>query len=489
MLSKYIKPKIQFTIITNPFNLVKDPDLISNSEVYETKYEKLADALQSTFLVKETKKSSPMRVHTTEVIRPKESDFKSILGIYRKYSMFPLVECGKSSMRKDIIAVDIDENIETKVFFDKLRSIGDIPECICTKHRSTGHWQIQFYLKSPLNVRCINFEKNENNKYIPVVKRNETNHEIYIRTVKRFSKYFKSIFSGTDIYYQGTLCRNPFNFSQESYLFKNNSFISLREKRPVGNNFSDYIDFLDKKNVILRKNINLNINDITEKNPEMSRHKLTMIYAREWLWDNMRKGNVPSEKDLEEFLLESKVEIADKCMKEPHSDKEIISQVHSLYKWSVSNYKDKSELNGQWKSSVYWNRNQRAAKIKKAKAIKNQVLSMLSADYSIKEIANTFNMSRVTLYSYMAIFFVIDLVKTRYYFKNMAMKYGPVRSWEEMINEISDRIKLLKLKYGNSKIKWKELNYDLHTDDYEHTVNYDILTLDGNYNLMYRYTA
>lgn len=481
----YIKKsnKIQFTTVTNPFNLVKDPDLIGDSEVYETHYEKLADAMQMSFLVKETKKGSPMRVHTTETLRPGEKDFKSLLGIYRKYSMFPMVECGKSSMRKDLIAVDIDQRIDVKTFFDKLRSLGDIPECLCTRHISTGHWQIQFYLKNPVYIKTIDLsEKNANGKYIPTVKRNEGNHDVYIRTVKRFAKYFKGIFSGTDLYYQGTMCRNPFNVCQESYLFVNNRFISLRERRPAGNDFSDYVHFLDEKKIILRKNINLDVQDIDEKNPELSRHKLTMIYAREWMWSNMRKGNVPSEKDLEEFLLENKIEIADRCMKEPHSDKEISGQVHSLYRWSVTNYKDKNESNGQWKSSVYWNRNQRSEKLKRAKKMKKNFMALLAADYSLTEIAKIFGISRPTLYSYMAIFFVMDTVKTVNWFKNSAMKFGGYKSWEEIIAEIGDKIKLLKMRFGESKIKWKGLDYTEVAEDFEHTVRYDI-PLAGNHEL------
>ena len=480
--------KIQFTTITNPFNLVNDPELFGNSEVYETHYEKLADAMQTTFLVKETKKGSPMRVHTTDIKRPKETDFKSMMGIYRTYRMFPLVECGKSSMRKDLIAVDIDERIDIPTFFDKLRAVGNIPECICTRHISTGHWQIQFYLKNPLFVRCIDLhEQNANGKYIPTVKRNENNHEVYIRTVKRFAKYFKGVFGGADLYYQGTMCRNPYNISQESYLFINNRFVSLKERRPSGNDFSVYTDFLNEKNVVLRKNINLDVQDIDEKNPELSRHKLTMIYAREWVWSNMRKGNVPTEDDLEQFLLESKIEIADKCMKEPHSDKEISGQVHSLYKWSVSNFKDKNETSGQWKSSVYWNRNQRSEKIKRAKKLKKNFLSLLAADYSLSEIAKIFGMSRPTLYSYMSIFFVMDTVKTVFWFEDVSVKFGGYKPWKEIIAEIGDKIKLLKMKYGESKIKWKELKYEV-AEVNEHEVNYDI-PLAGNFELDKRYIA
>ena len=455
--TKYLNNRIQFTMITNPFNLVKDPDLISNSEVYETRYEKSTEAIQHSFLVKENKKGTPLRVDTTEVLRPMEKDFKSMVGIFYKYKMFPIIECGKSSMRRDLITVDIDENLTNEVFFGKLKEIENLPECVCTKHKSTGHWQIQFYLKDCLFIKEIGFEKNNNGKYVPFIKRDDTVYNFYVKTVKRFAKYFKGIFKGTDIYYQGVLCRNPYSFSQESYLFFKNRFVSLHEKRPFGNFIADYVEFLDKNKVILRKNTNFDVKDINEKNPELSRHKLTMVYAREWIWNNMKNGNVPDESDLEEFLLNNKFEIADKCMKEPHSDKEIKSQVHSLYQWSVNNYREIDKTNGQWKSSICWNKNQRTAKIKKAKKLKKVFLNYLTEGLSLTEIAKRFNMSRVTLYSYMAIFFVIDMVKTVVTFGNSKMKY--LKLWDEIICEISDRIKEMKLKYGNSKIKWKHMNY------------------------------
>lgn len=486
---KYTCNKIRFTMVTNPFKMVKDPDLIGNSEVYETKYEKLADAMQTTFLVKMTKRGEPMRVHTTDIPRPKEHQFQSLMNIFSRYSMFPLVECGKSSMRKDLFTVDIDERIDVKTFFDKLKAAKDIPECVCTRHISTGHWQIQFYLKSPVMVKYIDLkEQNSNGKYIPTVKRNEDNHLVYSRTLKRLARYFKDIYSGTDLYYQGTLCRNPYSDSQESYLFINNTYVSLREKKPTGNELADYIRFLDKNNIVLRKNINLEIHDIDEKNPELSRHKLTMIYAREWVWQNMRNGCTPTESSLENYLLSVKMEIADKCLKEPHSDKEIISQVHSLYAWSVDNYKDIDTTSGQWKSSIYWNRNQRSEKIKQAKRLKKRFVELVSQDYSISEIAKIFGMSRVTLYSYMAIFMVMDTVKTVTWFKNSAMKFGGYRPWEEIIAEISDKIKLMKMRFGESKIKWKWMDYSRVAEEYGHAVNYDI-PLAGNHELETRYIA
>jgi hypothetical protein len=43
------------------------------------------------------------------------------------------------------------------------------------------------------------------------------------------------------------------------------------------------------------------------------------------------------------------------------------------------------------------------------------------------------------------------------------------------------------MKCGESKIKWKDLNYDLHINDYENVARCDLLSLDGNYNLEKRY--
>ena len=61
------------------------------------------------------------------------------------------------------------------------------------------------------------------------------------------------------------------------------------------------------------------------------------------------------------------------------------------------------------------------------------------------------------------------------------------KSWDEIIAEISDIIKQMKIKFGESKIKWKGLDYDQHVEDYLHTVNYDVLSLNGNYELYRRY--
>ena len=485
MLSLCRKIKMQYAWITDPFNTVKDPDIIGDGEVYPVHSEKLTEAIQHTILLKENKRSLPMRVLSCNVQRPSDNDFRSLLGIYYKYRAFMLIECGKSSMRKDCIVADIDENIDTQTFFNKLKEIENIPECVCTRNKINGHWQIQFYLRNPVYVKRIDFsEKNENGKMIPCVKRDESQHYLYIRTVKRFAAYFKKVFGGADINYQGTMCRNPYYPAQESYVFKHERFISLHSERTFGVNFSDLVEFLDNKKVILRKNINLDVDIIAEK--EVSRHKLTMVYARKWMWNCMRNGKVPSENELADYLIESKYEIADKCNKEPHSDKEILSQVNSLYNWCVINFHEKN-LGNQWKSSVYWNRNQRAAKIKYVKKIKKEVLAMLGSGESISGIASWFGVSRVTMYSYMAIIYAIDLVKTRNHFEKSEIKFMVCKSWDEIIAEVCDIIKKLKMKCGESKIKWKDLNYDLHINDYENVARCDLLSLDGNYNLEKRY--
>lgn len=479
---------MNFAWITNPFETVKDESLRGSGEVYPVHSELLTEAIQNTILIKETKHSLPMRVKTTEVKRPYEKDFRSMFGIFWKHRGFIHVECGKCSMRKDLITVDIDESINVKTFFDKLRNIDNVPECLCTRNKINGHWQIQFHLRNPLYVKRIDFsDKNDNGKVIPSVKRDEVHHNLYIKTIKRCAVYFKKVFKGTDIAYQGTMCRNPYHEMQESYIFKHNRYEPLCNGRTWGINLSDLTDFLDEKKVVLRKNINLEINEPAEM--ITSRHKLTMLYAREWMWANMRGNYTPSEIELGNYLLEKKYEIAEKCGKEPHTDNEILHQVQSLYEWSVEHYREINKQSRQWKSSVEWNKNQKAAKIKYAKRIKNQVLSMLAADYKISEIAKEYSMSRVTLYSYMALFYAIDLIKTRQYFKNMKMKFGAVKSWDEIIAEIFDIIKILKMKYGESKIKWKLLNYNQHTEDYEYTSNYDVLRLNGNYYLEYRYSA
>ena len=234
-------------------------------------------------------------------------------------------------------------------------------------------------------------------------------------------------------------------------------------------------------NIVLRKNINLDSEELSEKNPELSRHKLTMIYAREWIWKNMREGYTPSEDELEDYLLNHKVEIADKCLKEPHSDHEIKSQVRSLYKWSVENYKEVNKKNNQWKSSYYWNCNQRSAKIKRAKRLKKAFMELMALDYSIGEIAKLFGISRPTMYSYMAIFFVMDTVKTMQWSSDKRTKFC-CKLWDNIIIEINDKIKLMKMKFGESRIKWKLLDYSEVAEDYENTVSFN-MPLQGNMEL------
>lgn len=478
--------RIKFVIVTNPFEIVKDKELKGDSSVYSTKYETYVDAIQSTFLVKINKRGEPMRVHTRDNW---SCEFKSFMNILYKYRMFPIIECGRCSMIREVCIVDIDGNYDLYDIYEKLKCIKDLPECVITQNSSTKHWQIQFYLKSPLYLKSINFyKKNKNGKSIPEISNNMSNQKLYISIIKRLAKYFGELFPESDINYQGTMFRNPFSENQEiSLLFRKGTLSSLKERRPLGNNISEINEFLDENNVVLRKNVNLEIKDIEEKNIDKSRHKLTMVFAREWIWSNMKNGNIPNENDLSDYLIDKRFEIGNLCEKEPHSIKEIESQVHSLYTWSVENFNG-SSCKGQWESSIQWNKNQRASKIKRAKKIKKIFEELLSEGQTLTEIAKHFKMSRTTLYTYMALFFVMDTVKTIRYFKNSDIKFAGYYLWEDIISNINDKIKLMKLKYGNSKIKWKELNYNKKIRDYKHVVCYDI-PLEGNHNLELRYSA
>ena len=82
---------MQYAWITDPFNTVKDPDIIGDGEVYPVHSEKLTEAIQHTILLKENKRSLPMRVLSCNIQRPSDNDFRSLLGIYYKYRAFMLL--------------------------------------------------------------------------------------------------------------------------------------------------------------------------------------------------------------------------------------------------------------------------------------------------------------------------------------------------------------------------------------------------------------
>lgn len=471
---------IQFTRVTDPFNLVNDPDLIGNSKVYATKSMAYVDAVQETFMVQTDKRSKPLRVRTSTCKRPGSADFPSMIGLFFKYKMFQIAECGKSSIRRDVIVVDIDEKYDFYAVLETLRTINGLPECLLTQNSVTGHWQIQFHLKEPLYTRYLTFTSNENGKRIPVILHDEGLQHQYMYCVKRMARYFKDLFPETDMNYQGVMCRNPYSPMQSiSVILKDRVIYKLKERRPSGVAFSTLVSFLDKSNVVLRKNINLSVPEIEVEGIDNSRHKTEMEYARRYMWSNMREGNEPSEDDLAVYMLGCKEEIAVKCGKDPHSDKEIISQIHSWWTWCVDNFKEVKKGSRQWKSSVLWNNNQRANKIKKAKRFKKIFIRMTAEGKSMKEIAAELKISRVTLYSYLGIFFVMDTIKTRFVNRNTPRTLGILKSWDEIISEISDKIKELMLRFGDSKIKWKSLNYKRTVEDYELSVYYD-MPLDGN---------
>lgn len=469
---------IRFTRITDVKNLVKDPDLMGNSEVFRTYSENYVDAAQHTILVMERKGSVPMRVCSTAVKRPCESDFKSMINIMRVYKEFPIIECGKSSIRRDVLIVDIDGKYDLYDLWSVLSGINGLPECVLTQNTSSKHWQIQFYLKKPLYTSYLTFKYNENGKRRPEIEKDKGMQKKYMYCLKRLAKFFGSYFEESDMNFQGNLCRNPWNNGQEnSVLIRNGKINALREYRPEGVSFEEVEKFLDKNSIELRKNVNLNMPEIEIKS-EGSRHKLEMQFARDFMWNNMRDGYTPTENELGEYLISIKNDIAGMCLKEPHSDSEILSQVSSFYYWCIENYHDVKKGTRQWKSSVYWNRNQRSSKLKRAKQLKKRFNILMEKGYKLNQIAKEFNMSRVTLYSYLALFFVIDTIQTKKYPKPKS--FAIVKSWGEIIIEVSEKIKELMLKFGESKIKWKSLNYKQAIENHDKLSSFD-MSLEGNY--------
>jgi hypothetical protein len=108
-------------------------------------------------------------------------------------------------------------------------------------------------------------------------------------------------------------------------------------------------------------------------------------------------------------------------------------------------------------------------------------MELMALDYSIGEIAKLFGMSRPTMYSYMAIFFVMDTVKTMQWSSDKRTKFC-CKLWDNIIVEINDKIKLMKMKFGESRIKWKLLDYSEVAEDYENTVSFN-MPLQGNMEL------
>ena len=473
---------IRFTRITDTKTLVKDDDLLGNSEVFRTYSENYVDAAQHTILVMERKGSKPMRVCSTDVLRPYESDFKSMINIMRVYKEFPIIECGKSSIRRDVLIVDIDGSYELYDLWNVLTGIKDLPECVLTQNKATGHWQIQFYLNKPVYTSYLTFKYNENGKRRPEIDKDKGMQKRYMYCLKRLAKFFGNYFEESDMNFQGNLCRNPWNIGQDNGVtIRNGKMRALRECRPEGSSFETIEKFLDKNNVELRKNVNLDMPEIEIKN-EGSRHKLEMQFARDFMWNSMRDGYTPTENELAEYLISIKEDIAGMCLKEPHSDSEILSQVTSFHTWCTENFHDVKKGTRQWKSSVYWNRNQQSSKLKRAKKLKKKFAVLMEKGYSLKQIAKEFNMSRVTLYTYLALFFVIDTVQTKEFPRPQS--FAIIKSWGEIILEVSEKIKQLMLKFGNSKIKWKSLNYKQAIDNFEKITSFD-MSLEGNYWLDY----
>ena len=463
---------LTYTKVVDTSVFVKDDDLYGNSLVWKESIKPTAEAIQNSLLVKETKNSLVVRA----LVRNSYKDNIDIISVCKKMKQFSIIETGRCSMWKDIVAVDIDESLSPQEFWYRLKKIEKLPSCIITQNKSSKHWQIQFILDYSLPVRMLVNKKrrSKNGKVFnyPDIEPYSLNCIRYSKLVCALSYKFKDIFSKTDIHYHGTLCRNPFNFGQNSYFVHNYRINHLDKCFITKVSIESLEQFVS--DVIIRKNASIKSPVITEEND--SRHNLTLKYGRDFVWNYIRENNViPEMSELSEYLHSKSEEIADLCGKEVHSWKEIESQVKSIYNCSVNNYKQEyGSSSKQWKSSVEWNKHQKQAKIIRAKKLKSTFQSLRSAGYSLKEIADTFNMSRTTLYSYLLLFMVIDTVATAVKKNKMYIQ----NSWDVIINGIKNAIDEIK----RCKIHWKELdNYDNSIEDFEHFVNYKYLTVEGNW--------
>ena len=299
---------------------------------------------------------------------------------------------------------------------------------------------------------------NANGKKVPSVKKN-SNYEDYSTLVRSLSEYFRQYIEKIDIHYNGFMMRNPFHKGQSTFIANNNKLMRLSDvigKKLPKCDINSLCNLIN--DIKLRKNVSKN--EIIIENKENSRHWLELYYGRKYMWDNIRRGYTPNENELADYLLSIKDDIAEKCCKDPHSDKEILSQVESIYEWSVKNFRKierDGHSKGQWESSKLHNHYEHCAKIKRAAKLRSKYIRFKKQGMSIKEIAELFSMSVPTLYTYIAIFAVMMTVETRYRFKDMTIN----RLWEDICDELNRKIKSLLNKIKNKICNWNTLQFEI----------------------------
>lgn len=476
MISYSFEENPKFVRITDIDVLVEDNMLMSKGKVWKTYWLDDVKSCQCCLHAKETKQSVAINILSRENY---DSDFiLSYEEMLKKLNEFVHIETGLTSCQKDAIAIDIDGNYDLHDIWNIVKSI-DIP-CVLTRNDRSMHWQIQFYFDESIVIREIKFHKNSKGKKVPSVKKN-SNYEDYSTLVRSLAEYFRQYFDKVDIHYTGFMMRNPFHNSQRTFVANNGKLSRLSDiigKKLPKCDINELVNLI--QDIKLRKNVSKN--EVVAENKENSRHWLELYYGRKYMWDNIRNGYTPEVDELTDYLLSIKEDIAEKCGKDPHSDKEILSQVESIYEWSIKNFKRiecKNNSKGQWESSRLHNHYEHCAKIRRASKLRSKYIRFKKQGMSIKEIAELFSMSVPTLYTYIAIFAVMMTVETRYKFQNMTIS----RLWEDICEELNRKIKTLLEKIKRKILNWTTLQFE--TDDNK-ICDFSIW-LDGN--AEYRYAA
>ena len=460
------------SIITNPFILEKDSHLSGNSEVWKTDYQYTPIAIQNTIHVMENKNCNySVQVKTRQSVFDKLPAFHKIQKHYARD--FELIETGCNSVARCALVVDIDyiyEPIELKELLD---NIEDCPDCIVTFRASTKHCQIHFYLNENIATKYINWNKNKLGKKEPEIKNYDENLNIFRQANRKLAKKFTEYgIKGIDFHYNGGMMRNIYHKNQQTFIYKNKKFLSLADS------FIPYIsentleNFISDIKITKAELKELTTPETNETSLEQSRHWMELRRGTKFIWAKLSQGYKPTRAEFLDYMLSIKFEIAKSCHKEPHSDKEIMSQIDSIYEWSIEHYNPNYNPTGiQTIATINWNKAQHQAKIKKAKELKPDFIKYKKDKLKMEDIAKKLGMSRTTLYSYLPLFMVVDTVATITR-KNKTVKRN---NWDYITATIDKRRKhCLKLNYKDIK------NY-LHTiEDSEHLVEYRFLEPDYN---------
>lgn len=458
---------------TNPLKLVSCPELHSNSLVYETEWIPAIHGAQTCMIMMDTKGAYPMfvksRNHYEDVYQNEYCDF------IRRYPEQQLVESGRNSMMREVVTVDIDDSYDLHTIWCMLRNI-NIPVSYClTQNSLTKHWQIQFHLINPLVIKCLDWEHKQGK--LPSIKESSL-YKIYVTTTLKLARYFKQYFTGSDSMYKGVMCRNIYHKNQKTYVVLNNKIRRINDcigQKPITINFHKLYEWVESLDVKISKNAKLKFNEI--EIPSDSRHDLTLKMGREYIWSVLREGRTPTETELEVYLLSISNDIARMCNKNPHSEKEILSQVSSIYEWSMKNYHPlvKKCMTGQSEATKRWNFNQHCNKIRKAKFLKRRFLYYKSMGKNLNEISELLKMSVVTLYTYLPLFAVVDLVSTYNRFNGMLQ----LKSWELITKQIDELILDLYQNMRMNGLDWGDINFNSSIEDENNIVDYNI-ELQGN---------